>query len=172
MARRNSVNKHALSPVSMDAADTGQQVRTSLGPEPCSLLWSVQSSLVSRFFLPPHIVSGKNGEIFFLCLLTCQRILWPLVCVRVLIPLQYTLPHSTFPCIRSFQFLTPVSFASCVLPHFFLLVCLWWDKFVSYSLVAPANQHTDQRWCYSVPDVCVSLGFRRDAQAYLYVYKM
>ena len=22
------------------------------------------------------------------------------------------------------------------------------------------NQHTDQKWCYSVPDISVSLGFR------------
>jgi hypothetical protein len=57
IARRNSANKHALSSVSMDAADTGQHIRTSQSfVSSCGPVFSLFLG-----FSPYHILSGKNG---------------------------------------------------------------------------------------------------------------
>lgn len=122
IARRNSVNKHAL----VVRIDGRSRYRTTQGFVRSSGV--VQSS--PCFSVSHHIaLSLRRMVIFFLVSSKVSRHPQSLVRVRVLIPLRSTLRHSLSPRI-------PVSFASCVLSRSFSLYCLWWDNFVSYpSLV-------------------------------------
>lgn len=105
IAVRNSSNKHALSPVSMDATHTGQpRTRTTRKgiQELCSLAGGLCLSVSHHIAFP----AGRMVEFFFLCLLMCQDIPQSLVCVRVLIPLIMPCCISLY--IRSFNFPLPV----------------------------------------------------------------
>lgn len=72
-----------------------------------------------------------------------------------------------FPCIRSFQFPTPRFVYFMRAPSFFTLLLVVGQICKLLSFGHTCNRHTDQRWCYSVPDVSVSLAFRRGGEAIL-----
>jgi len=148
-ARRNSVKRHAVWRIDGRSRHrTTHKDITELCSPPLFLGFS------------PHYISSVD---IFLCLPMCPGIPQSLVCVRVLIPLRKALLHSAFPCIRSFQSPTPHFVCFMRAPSFLLALLLVVGqicKLISFDHAY--HQHTDQRWCYSVPDVSVSLGFRRD----------